>query len=118
VYSVVSGELPRPAREQAALLVCGERTFLSHRTATAIWGLQPVFSTEIELSIVGRRCDSRKGIRVHRIKEVDQRQVRREQGLWVSSPARAVLEIAATASAKELARVIDHGLANRLFTPR
>ena len=37
---------------------------------------------------------------------------------WVSSPARAVLEIAATASGKELADAIDEGLAGRRFTPR
>jgi very-short-patch-repair endonuclease len=118
VYSVVSGDLPPLAREQAALLACGERVFLSHHTAAAIWGLQRTFPTEIEVSVVGRRCDSRKGIRVHRIKAIDQRQVRREQGLWVSSPARAVLEIAATASDRELTGAIDQGLANRLFTPR
>jgi very-short-patch-repair endonuclease len=118
VYSVVSGDLPPLAREQAALLACGERVFLSHHTAAAIWGLQRTFPTEIDVSVVGRRCDSRKGIRVHRIKAIDQGQVRREQGLWVSSPARAVLEIAATASDRELTRAIDQGLADRLFTPR
>ncbi len=118
VYSVVSGELPPLAREQAALLACGERTFLSHRTATAIWGLRRSLPTEIELSVVQRRCDSRKGIIVHRIKQIDERDVRLEQELWVSSPARAVLEIAATASDRELTSAIDRGLANRLFTPR
>ena len=35
----------------------------------------------------------------------------------MSSPARAVLEIAATGTAKEVARAIDEGLAHRLFTP-
>src|SRR5947209_16973689 len=53
VYSVVNGELPALAREQAALLVCGERSFLSHHTAAAIWGLQRMFPREIEVSVVG-----------------------------------------------------------------
>ncbi len=118
VYSVVAGPLPTLAREEAALLVCGERAFLSHHTAAAIWGLQRMVPREVEVSLVGRRCDSRKGMRVHRIKEIDRREVRREQGLWVSSPARAVLEIAATAATKELTRAIDEGLARRLFTPQ
>lgn len=118
VYSVVSGELPPLAREQAALLAYRERAFLSHRTAAAVWGLQRAFPAEVELSVVGRRCDSREGIRVHEIKRIDRRELRRREGLWVSSPARAVLEIAATASAKELTHAIDEGLARRLFSSR
>jgi very-short-patch-repair endonuclease len=118
VYSVVSGELPPLAREQAALMICGERTFLSHHSAAAIWNLQPRLPEEIEVSVVGRRYSSRDGIRVHRIKAIDLRELRHHEGLWVSSPARAVLEISATASARELARAIDEGLARRLFTPR
>jgi very-short-patch-repair endonuclease len=55
---------------------------------------------------------------VHRIGEIDRRELRRHEGLWVSSPARAVVEIAATASAKQLAGAIDEGLARRRFTPR
>jgi very-short-patch-repair endonuclease len=118
VYSVLSGELPPLAREQAALLACRKRGFLSHCTAAAIWGLQRTFPGEVEVSVVGRRCDSREGMRVHQIKTIDRRELRRHAGLWVSSPARAVLEIALTASAKELTRAIDEGLARRLFTPR
>jgi very-short-patch-repair endonuclease len=118
VYSVVSGELPPLAREQAALLACRERAFLSHRTAAAVWGLQRTFPVEVEVSVVGRRCDSRAGLHVHNIKKIERGEARREQGLWVSSPARAVLEISATASVKELTRAIDAGLAGRLFTPR
>jgi very-short-patch-repair endonuclease len=56
-------------------------------------------------------------MRVHRIKAVDKREVRRREGLWVSSPARAVLEVAAVGSRDELIDVIDAGLALRRFTP-
>jgi hypothetical protein len=38
VYAVGCGELPPLAREQAALLVCGEGAFLSHHTAAFVWG--------------------------------------------------------------------------------
>jgi very-short-patch-repair endonuclease len=118
VYSVVSGELPPLAREQAALLSCGRRAFLSHWTAAGIWGLVPSLPQEVEVSVVGRRCAPRKGIRVHQIKQIHRQEYRRHEGLWMSSPARAVLEIAATASAKELTAAIDEGLARRRFTPR
>jgi very-short-patch-repair endonuclease len=118
VYSVGCGELPALAREQAALLAVGEHAFLSHETAAAIWGLMPALPATVEVSVVGRYRASSEGIRVHRIRRIDRREVRLREGLWVSSPARAVLEIAATASEKDLTRAIDEGLARRLFTPR
>jgi very-short-patch-repair endonuclease len=118
VYSYGCGELPPLAREQAALLAVGERAFLSYGTAAGVWGLLPRLPTTVEVSVVGRYRASSEGIRVHRIKEIDRRELRPHEGLWVSSPARAVLEISATASAKELTSAIDEGLARRLFTPR
>jgi very-short-patch-repair endonuclease len=118
VYSFGCGELPPLAREQGALLSCGKHAFLSHQTAAAIWGLAPVLPAVVEVSVVGRRCGPRGGIRVHEIKKIDRREVGPHEGLWVSSPARAVLEISTTASAKELTRAIDQGLALGRFTPR
>jgi very-short-patch-repair endonuclease len=117
VYSVVRGELPPLAREQAALIACGEHAFLSHRTSAAVWGLLRAPPIEVEVSVVGRRCSSRKGIRVHEIRAIDRREEKRHEGLWVSTPARAVLELAATGTTDELTRAIDEGLAHRLFTP-
>ncbi|MBV9367677.1 MAG: DUF559 domain-containing protein [Solirubrobacterales bacterium] len=111
VYSFGCGGLPPLAREQAALLACGERGFLSHHTAAFVCGLRKAHPFEVDVSVVGRSCGLRKGIRVHRIGKIDRREVRREQGLWVSSPARALLEIAATLSSSELAKAIDDGLA-------
>jgi very-short-patch-repair endonuclease len=117
VYSVVDGELPPLAHERAALLACGERTFLSHNSAAFVWGLRKLAPRVAEVSVVGRRCACREGIRVHQIRAIDRRELRRHEDLWVSSPARAVLEIAATAPRHELADLVDEGLARRLFTP-
>ena len=55
-------------------------------------------------------------MRVHRIRKIDERDRRQHQGLWVSSPARAVLELAAVAPAA-VPDAIDEGLAHRRFTP-
>jgi hypothetical protein len=99
-------------------LACGGRAFLSHDTAAAIWGMLPTLPTEVEVTVVARRCESREGIRAHQIKQIDRRDVRREQGLWVSSPARALLEIAASRSLGDLARALDEGLARRVLDRR
>jgi very-short-patch-repair endonuclease len=117
VYSVVRGELPPLALEQAALLVCGAGTFLSHRSAAYVWGMRKTAPARVEVSVVGKGCRTRDGLVVHRVKAIDRRELRRRDGLWVSSPARAVLEIAAVAP-EELVDVVDEGLARRLLTPR
>jgi very-short-patch-repair endonuclease len=109
--------LPPLALELAALLVCGKGSFLSHRSAAFVWGMCKTAPPVVEVSVVGRCCGSREGIRVHRIQPVDRGAVVREQRLWVSTPARAVLELAAVDARDELVDVIDQGLALRRFTP-
>ena len=59
---------------------------------------------------------SRREVRVHRIRAAGRREVRQHEGLWVGSPARAVLEVAAVGTKDELIAVIDQGLALRRFT--
>jgi very-short-patch-repair endonuclease len=118
IYSVGCGELPPLAREQAALLSCGRGAFISHHSAAFIWGLQDGEPPEVEVSVVGRYCASREGIRVHRIGAIDRRELKRHEGLWVSSPARTVLEIAATGSITVVERTIEQGLIRRLLDPR
>jgi very-short-patch-repair endonuclease len=117
VYSLGCGELPPLARELAALLVCGKKSFVSHGSAAFVWGLVKKAPPQVEISVVGRNCFSRKGLRVHRIKAIDRDELRQHEGLWVSSPARAVLEVAATASLTEIGDLVDAGIAGRLLKP-
>lgn len=118
VYSVGSGELPPLALEFGALMSCGKGALVSHRSAAFVWGMRKNPPPEVEVSVVGLGCRSRKGMRLHRIRALDKRDLRRHEGLWVSSPARVVLEIAAVGSRDELVDVIDQGLALRRFTAR
>jgi very-short-patch-repair endonuclease len=115
VYSVSCGVLPTLAREHGALLACGEASFLSHHSAAFLWGLRKTAPSTVEVSVCGRPVASRDGIRVHRIKTIDDREVRRKDGLWVSSPARVMLELAAVAPAL-LPDALDAALAARLIT--
>jgi very-short-patch-repair endonuclease len=114
VYSVGCGELPPLGLELAALLACGTGTFVSHLSAAFLWGMRKTPPPEVEVSVVGRNCWSRKGIRVHRVNAIDKRDVRQHEGLWVSSPARALLEVAAVLPADELAEAVGEGIAGRL----
>ena len=117
VYSFGCGELPPLAREQAALLACGRGAFLSGPSAAFFWGMRKTAPAPVEVTVVARCCAPRDGINVHRIKAIDRRELQHRDGLWVSSPSRAVLEVAAVAP-EELLEVIDEGLARRVLNRR
>jgi very-short-patch-repair endonuclease len=117
VLSMGCGELPPLARELAALLACGKHSFLSHASAAFVWGLRETAPADVEVSVVGRCCGSRNGMRVHRVRDIDRREIRRHEGLWLSSPARVCLEVAAT-SPSDVPGLIDAGLGNRRIKKR
>ena len=117
VYTMACGELPPLAREQAALLACGDGAFLSHHTAAALWGLRQPQPAQIDVSVPGRSCGSRDGLRVHRVSELHARDVRRLEGLPISSPARALLELAPELTTRELERALDEVVIRKLATP-
>jgi very-short-patch-repair endonuclease len=118
VYSVGCGELPPLALELAALLACGHNSLISHHSAAFVWGLCKMRPQQVEVSVVGRCCASREGVRVHRVQTIHRDERRRHAGLWLSSPARAVLEVAAGATMDQLAEVVERGVESRLLTPR
>jgi len=112
VYAV--GHLPTLAVDRAhgALLACGERAVLSHRSAATAWGMFGEWRMPFEVtSPTSRRRD---GITVHRA-ELRRRDVRVQLGLRVTSPARTVLDIAPRVRDRRLTRIVnDLRLANQL----
>ncbi len=114
VYSVGCGALPALALEQAALMACGAGAFISHLSSAFVWGMRKIPPVEVEVSVVGRNCWRRNGMRVHRIKAIDGRDVREHEGLAISSPARALLEIAAVLPTGELAEAVGEAIGSRL----
>ena len=82
------------AYAQAALLACGDKAVLSHRSAAAIWGLlvypptaQPWVTVPSHARLVRPRIVIRRG-------PLESRDTRRRHGMRVVSPPRAVLDCA------------------------
>jgi predicted transcriptional regulator of viral defense system len=95
VYSLVPfPALPPLAPQLAAVLACGDAALLSHNSAAAAWGLRPSVNGDVHVTVIGKETGRRRpGIRVHRATALDPRDVRRYQGIPISSPARALLDI-------------------------
>ncbi|MGZ6593853.1 MAG: DUF559 domain-containing protein [Solirubrobacteraceae bacterium] len=116
IYSLVPfPALPPLAAELAAVLACGDRALLSHHSAAATWGLRPSFIGDVDVIVIGADCGrERAGIRVHRVEWLDPRDIRRYQGIPITSPARALLDITPDINDREVERALDQALIKRL----
>jgi very-short-patch-repair endonuclease len=107
-------------RELAAVLACRHGALLSHRSAAVSWGLLlPPPDGRVEVTISGALRGRYPGIHVHRARLPLSRMDRTvRHGLPVTSPARTLLDLAATASDDELQRALDVALQERILTVR
>jgi len=104
------------ARAQAAVLVCGGDSLLTHDASAALQGLRPTPPGPLDVTIPGRRVRVR-GIRTHD-SPVPAAERRKVQGIPVSAPARALLEIAPHVTPRELADAVEQAQVKRLITKR
>ena len=103
------------ALELAGVLACGEGALVSHRSAARLWGLVKASPGEVvEVTVVGRDCRSRDGLRVHGVKRLGARDRGRRLGIPTTSAARTVIDVAATASYEEAERLIAEAYALKL----
>ncbi|MEA2221914.1 MAG: hypothetical protein QOH83_290 [Solirubrobacteraceae bacterium] len=104
VYSVVGREaLTMKGRMTAAVLACGAGAILSHWAAGAWWQLVEWDERDPEVTVRGGGGRKVDGIRVHRTRGLDRRDVWTRESILVTSPARTALDIA---SHKALRRVL------------
>lgn len=119
VYLVGDLAAPPLAKQMAAVLACGERAVISHRSAAALWRLLPDRpDADPEVTVAAARARQRRGIRTHRTASLDRRDVRRIERIPVTAPARSLLDLAAVAGAHELERAVAEAERRRLVRRR
>lgn len=106
VYAVGRPGLSRHGRCQAALLACGPRSLLSHRSAAWLWGISPLFPWEVEVTVPGSRRRP-PGILVHGTRVLGASERVRAERLPVTSVARTLYDVAATGAPKQLERMVE-----------
>jgi very-short-patch-repair endonuclease len=107
------------ALELAAVLAVGDGSVVSHRSAAALWGLaarRPV--GEVEVTVEGRDCRSRDGLRVHAAERLAPADRTHKSGIPVTTPARTVIDYAATANSSELEHALTEAYAHNLTDER
>lgn len=142
VYAIGDRALPPLWREMGAALACGEEAFISRHWAVAAWGVRPLpvggdggggsagggngnggggggggdLKRDVDVTVPYGRNARRAGIRIHRCRRIDPRDVTELHGVPISTPAFALLEIAPELSLDEFERAFDDGLTSGVMT--
>lgn len=119
VYLVGHPVRPPLAREHAAVLACGPRVLVAGRSSAALWRL-PVpgdLGDLVEVLAVGRQVRSRPRIEVRRTERLAAADVRRIEGIPVTSPARTIVDLAGRVTPDALERLVHEAQVLRLASP-
>jgi very-short-patch-repair endonuclease len=100
----------------AAVLACGDGAVVSHLSSAAVSGFAPPTADVVHITVRGRRCRPKSGIHVHRAATLDPRDVTTHQNVPITTPARALVEIAASLPLRDVERVFDEALVKRIVT--
>ena len=114
VYLVGHTVPPPIATEQAALLACGRRAVLSHRSAANLWNLLPYPALALAwVTVPPARGAGRPGIRIQRA-ELGRQDILIRHGLRLTSPPRTILDLSSLLSEEELESLVAEAQYRRL----
>lgn len=115
VYAVGASRPPVMAQLMAAALVSDRGAALSHRAAAYLHGLLSLPGGAIDLSTTGR-SQSRRGIRVHRVRTLEEVVV--IDGIPCTTLPRTLIDLAATSPARTVERALDQAEVLRVYDGR
>jgi very-short-patch-repair endonuclease len=119
VYCVGFSDTSQIGLFMAAVLACGPRAVLSHRCAAILLGLlRGVAPRLIDVTVGGRSCRGRDGIRVHLPHHLTRSEVTLVDGIPCTIAARTLVDLAAEATEHEREEAFDQARRLRLLPPR
>ncbi len=124
VYAVGHVPVGRRCALMAAVLACGPRAVLSHRSAAELWELRKRDQAPIDVTAPGRRGRSPRAIASHRDDSLASTDRTLVHGIPCTNMARTLLDLAAVVpvwqlrkaiSEAEVLRLLDHRAVRRLI---
>jgi hypothetical protein len=117
VYAIGSLAAIAWADETAALLRCGAHAALTDHSSMTLWEIRDGRARPIHVTYLGRRHGAEPdGVQIHRSASLTPHQITVHKGLPVTTPARALLDAAATHTDADVARWATTALHKRLTT--
>jgi very-short-patch-repair endonuclease len=111
VYAVGHRRLDPPARIAAAVLAGGPSALASHSSAAFLWSMQKRWEAPPDITLPTDR--RRPDIYIHTSRTLTPRDIRRQLGIRVTSPARTLLDVAPAMTEAQLARAAREARLNR-----
>lgn len=111
VFAVGHFSVPLEGRFLAAVKACGPDAVLSHWSAVVHWKLREW--TQHDIHVTSPTVRRRKGIVHHRSKQIERTILK---GIPVTTPARTICDVAATATLKVLRSIVNRALSLELVT--
>jgi putative AbiEi antitoxin of type IV toxin-antitoxin system/uncharacterized protein DUF559 len=118
VYAVGHGRLTREGRWMAAVLACGPKAVLSHRSAAALWGIRSDNRAKTDVSLPSPSARPRPDIDVHRSATLREQDVTIHDGIPCTTVARTLLDLADVLARRGVERAVDQAERLRLFDLR
>ncbi|MDX6680186.1 MAG: hypothetical protein QOG94_225 [Solirubrobacteraceae bacterium] len=119
VYAVGHAALSLDGRFMAATLACGPASALGYRAGAANWAFMAWDDSRlVEVVVAGSAGRSRPGLRIHRTRHLDPRDVMRHRGIRVTTPARTLLDLADVLPDQALRRAVRQAQALHLTNVR
>jgi very-short-patch-repair endonuclease len=108
VYAVGHTVLTGRGRWMAAVLAAGPGAALSHASAAALWDLRRSGARIVDVSVPGRTGRAKQaGLRVRKPRTLRPSEITTRDGIPVTTPARTILDLAATPQPHRLERALD-----------
>jgi very-short-patch-repair endonuclease len=101
----------------AAVLACGPKAVLSHGSAAALWGIRPVRSKVVDVSVPIHVMRRRKGILVHRRKVLTADEVMQLDDIPLTAPICTLVDIAAELERGQLEAAVNEADRRGLTDP-
>jgi hypothetical protein len=117
VYGPGHRALRAEGHRLAAVLACGARAVLSHRSAAAHWGLLATEQTRIDVT-APRSRDGVPGIRLHTSRSLDEKDTTSHERIPITTIARTLLDLAATVPESRLERALAQAERLQLYDHR
>jgi very-short-patch-repair endonuclease len=115
VYAVGHKNLTHQGRWMAAVLACGERALLSHRSAAMHWGMLNPKEGSVDVTVPGTAGRKRRqGIRVHRSTSLTPKAATIRRGIPTTTPARTILDLRRVVDQETVERAIAQAEIDRL----
>jgi Transcriptional regulator, AbiEi antitoxin/Protein of unknown function (DUF559) len=115
VYALGHARLSREGEWMAAVLACGEGAVLSHLSASSMWGFWRRRVVGVDV-LVPRRHRSLPGVRIHRYRRLDRRDVTRRNGIPITSVARTLVDLSDVLTPHQLANAIHEAAFHERFS--